>query len=736
MFTLQGSNYYVVGTTVTIAPITEGHTILYASYDDGSNHPILSIDGVYSLAMPAADITLSAFACYRYTINSTEELTSLAICVNSGQRFSYTDGLFQTDPDGSISVGGEDAGFMLTADIDLDGDTWTPIGDYNQSHPFKGYFDGNTHTITNMSLDGGNYQGLFGYLADGWVENLIISNAMLSGNGDYRGVVCGYNLGGKIRNCQVTGSSLADSGQYVGGIVGGTIGGAVVSNCQFASTTIDITGDFVGGVAGIAVNTTVEDCTNSATVGGINRVGGIVGLLGPDAQLEGCTNSGLVRGIAQVGGLVGYQRAGSGQCSGSNSGNVRWSAMGGGVCGYAEDTTMLEGCSSVMILPYDTIIRIQSVEELGLIRDNVNNGSNSYEGIVIVLDWDLNLGNGWTPIGTPEHPFRGTFDGQDHTINFGIYNESNDYQGFFGYMQGTVKNVNFTQCSVIGRNYVGVIAGYCHGTISNCYSYREKVEGEKYVGGLVGMARYSEIQDCFNGNNIVGKQYVGGIVGDFADHSTLTTSLYGGNVSRCYNYGMVKATDDSSYVGGLAGHISAEVKHCYNSGIVAGGDFVGGLCGLIDGGCILHHCYNAGHVSATGNNKGAVCGSLDLQNIIYNCFYDRQMCTVQDNNASGYNTLKMTGTALLNALGTDYWSYNDNEYPTLKTTKKDSTYFRISVKPLLLPGNMPVDKVVQPFCGVTGNAPYSQVEWSRHGTASAAVDILHLADKDSITLLG
>ncbi len=726
---LFGSDILCGDTLYAPQGATVGLTLSYSgSSTDGFIATVGTLSGTanpYTLTMPDQDVAIvggnwgigaDGTQEHPYLITTLEDLDLLATLVNSGIPFS---GTF----------------FKLGANIDLDGYTVTPIGDYSQSRPFQGSLDGDSYTITNMSLAGGDCQGLFGYLAGGRVENLTVSNATLSGRGDYRGVVCGYNLGGTLQNCQVTGSSLADSGQYVGGIVGGTFGGALVSNCQCTSTTIDITGDFVGGVAGIAANTTIVNCTASAAVGGINQVGGIVGLLGPDAQLEGCTNSGLVRGIAQVGGLVGYQRAGSGQCSGNNSGNVRWSAMGGGVCGYAEDTTMLEGCSSVMILPYDTIIRIQNWDDLTIIRDNVNNGSNSYEGIVIVLDWNLNLYNGWTPIGTPEHPFRGTFDGQDHTIRFGIDNESNDYQGFFGYMQGTVKNVNFPECSVIGRNYVGVIAGYCHGTISNCYSYPFRVKGEQYVGGLVGMARYSEIQDCFNGNNIVGEQYVGGIVGDFADHSTLTTSLYGGNVSRCYNYGMVKATDDSSYVGGLAGHTSAEVKHCYNSGIVAGGDFVGGLCGLIDGGGILH-CYNAGHVSATHDYKGAICGDYSMFVNSNNNYYDFQMSTVQDNNASGYNTSRMTGTGLMSIFGTDFWSYHDNEYPSLKTTKRDSTYFRISVKPLLLPGNMPVDKVVQPFCGVTGNASDSQVEWSRYGTASAAVDILHLADKDSITLLG
>lgn len=579
--------------------------------------------------------------------------------------------------------------------------------------------------------------------------NTCGNNASVTGN-DYVGGIVGLMSGAQLHVGKNQGEvrSLIDfeynSGYYAGGIAGAVVGESSLFDCD-NSGTVAADSSYVGGIAGALMGeSNLFLCINHGDVSGFNQVGGLAGLILKDAWFEVSSNNGLVRGIAQVGGLVGYLKSSTGnRCSNSHNyaNTIHFSAMGGGVCGYAEDTTMLEGCSSVMILPYDTIIRIQNGDDLRLIRDNVNNGSNNYEGIVIVLDWDLNLGNDWSPIGTPEHPFRGTFDGQDHTINFGIYNESNDYQGFFGYMQGTVKNVNFTQCSVIGRNYVGVIAGYCHGTISNCYSYREKVEGKKYVGGLVGMASYSEIQDCFNGNNIVGEQYVGGIVGDFASckndncYGTMKYDLYGGNVSRCYNYGMVRATGDTSHVGGIAGFTSAEVKHCYNSGIVDGKDFVGGLCGQLDGDN-LHHCYNAGYVSATGDYKGAVCGSLDLQNIMYNCFYDRQMCTVQDNNASGYNTLKMTGTALQNVFGTDYWSYHDNEYPTLKTTKKDSTYFRISVKPLLLPGNMPVDKVVQPFCGVTGNAPYSHVEWSRYGTATKTVDTIHLADKDSITLLG
>ena len=380
--------------------------------------------------------------------------------------------------------------------------------------------------------------------------NTCGNNASVTGN-DYVGGIVGLMSGAQLHEGRNQGEvrSLIDfeynSGYYAGGIAGAVVGESSLFDCD-NSGTVAADSSYVGGIAGALMGeSNLFLCINHGDVSGFNQVGGLAGLILKDAWFEESSNNGLVRGIAQVGGLVGYMKSSTGnRCSKSNNyaNTIHFSAMGGGVCGYAEDTTMLEGCSSKMILPYDTIIRIQNVDDLTRIRDNVNNGSNSYEGIVIVLDWDLNLYNGWIPIGTPEHPFRGTFDGQDHTINFGIYNESNDYQGFFGYMQGTVKNVNFPQCSVIGRNYVGVIAGYCHGTISNCYSYREKVEGEKYVGGLVGMASYSEIQDCFNGNNIVGEQYVGGIVGDFASckndncYGTMKYDLHGGNVSRCYNY--------------------------------------------------------------------------------------------------------------------------------------------------------------------------------------------------------
>ena len=156
---------------------------------------------------------------------------------------------------------------------------------------------------------------------------------------------------------------------------------------------------------------------------------------------------------------------------------------------------------------------------LSLIRTIVNNG-NSYEGKTIKLEADLDLGSNWIPIGTPEHPFRGTLDGNGHSVHFTINQPDSNYRGLFGYMQGTVKNLYLDRCSVTGHDYVGGIAGYCHGTISNCGTKgsceaNAKVSGNRYVGGLVGMARYSEIHDSYNGSNVSGNQYVGGLVGDF-----------------------------------------------------------------------------------------------------------------------------------------------------------------------------------------------------------------------------
>ena len=598
----------------------------------------------------------------------------------------------------------------------------------------------------------------------------------------YVGGICGLVTNATINSCSNSGnvwSALASfsnktknpSGYYAGGIAGACIRRVTISSCNNeAGAEVKADSSYVGGIVGALLDgCQIHQSSNSGEVKGINQVGGIVGLLGQDAgfgtDYDGCPNHGAVKGIAQVGGLVGYakltnlstyQPINLSTPKGHNSGTVQYASMGGRVYGYAEDPSLFAGCT------YDTnttgqggnVTEVSNAVKLILIRNAVNNG-NSYEGQIIKLNADLNLdlGNNWIPIGTPEHPFRGTFDGNGHSVQFTINQPDSNYRGLFGYMEGTVKNLYLNNCSVTGHDYVGGIAGYCHGTISNCGTKgsceaNAKVSGNKYVGGLVGMARYSEIHESYNGSNVSGNQYVGGLVGDFVAYKNDDSygksgsgtntifwgktlyNIYGGNVSHCFNFGMVKATNDDSYVGGIAGSTSTEVKHSYNSGIVDGKNKVGGIAGQLDGDSI-HHCYNTGFVSATGSDKGTVCGMYNAQCTMYNCFYDRKVCKVNDANATALYTSEMTGENLKPVLGNDGWTYHDNEYPKINIYSNAAA---VSVKPLLLSGYMPAYDIVQNFSGVTGD----NVKWMCYGTASQTVLIPSSplqSDRDTIQLV-
>ena len=108
-----------------------------------------------------------------------------------------------------------------------------------------------------------------------------------------------------------------------------------------------------------------------------------------------------------------------------------------------------------------------------------------------VLDNDIDLSSiaNWTPIGTENAPFTGTFDGNGHSIK-GLYINASDsnYQGLFGYVDsGTVKNLTVSG-SVSGTgDYVGSVVGWNNGgTVENCCNTGEVSGGDVSAGGVVG----------------------------------------------------------------------------------------------------------------------------------------------------------------------------------------------------------------------------------------------------------
>ncbi len=154
----------------------------------------------------------------------------------------------------------------------------------------------------------------------------------------------------------------------------------------------------------------------------------------------------------------------------------------------------------------DSYYQISTADELLWFMTDVNNGDVTANAVLtqdIVLNEDcLNrVGNvnkttkaapvltEWQPIGSAIRPFRGSFDGQGHTIS-GLYinNDSQDNSGFFGVasVDAVIKNVGVVDSYISGNENVGAICGKSEGTIANCYS-TSIVSGAKNVGGVVGV---------------------------------------------------------------------------------------------------------------------------------------------------------------------------------------------------------------------------------------------------------
>lgn len=151
---------------------------------------------------------------------------------------------------------------------------------------------------------------------------------------------------------------------------------------------------------------------------------------------------------------------------------------------------------------------ISNAEEFAAFRDRVNGGEDNLDA-TLTADIDLG-GEPWTPIGTSDYQFHGTFDGGGHTIT-GLYVETDDaYAGLFGYVyyNGRVENLGVVDGTVIstkeGDCYVGGVVGCTQGRVINCY-YTGMVSGTgNYIGGVVGKAD-GTVTNCYYLEGTAGK---------------------------------------------------------------------------------------------------------------------------------------------------------------------------------------------------------------------------------------
>ena len=243
---------------------------------------------------------------YTYTV-SLAAAKGLGYTIESNGSYTVynADGLLNVAE--LVNGGKTDINITLTADIDLTGKDWTPIGT-SFSNKYTGTFDGGGHTIKGLTVTTNDqFVGLFGSIGyAGTVKNVMMEDVQITSNrsSGFAGGVAGYS-DGTIENCSVSGS------------VSGTV--------------------YVGGVVGAQWEGSITGCSSSATVKGMVHVGGVVGQTNGGATLTACYATGNVtleidpRKNIAGGSLVGFNggngvracyATGNVTSTGSSTGNV------------------------------------------------------------------------------------------------------------------------------------------------------------------------------------------------------------------------------------------------------------------------------------------------------------------------------------------------------------------------------------------------------------------------------
>lgn len=253
------------------------------------------------IAAFAVDDEETAAAPEKFVITSVGDLQAFADAVNKG------------DYDGKT-----DAVVTLDADLDLAGIAWIPMGD--TSHDFAGTFDGQGHTISNLTIGTadapitGELAGLFG-VVEGTVKNLFLDEVSVNANvGYYVGGLVAYAVG-PIENCHITKLDMDAVASGVGGLIGYATSGNSIYGCSVSGeiavkSGCQGVGGFIGSM-GKNAQITYSGATVSVTAPKerSTNAGGFIGRGNGEraarAIVKNCYSKGAVTGGAYAGGFTG-----------------------------------------------------------------------------------------------------------------------------------------------------------------------------------------------------------------------------------------------------------------------------------------------------------------------------------------------------------------------------------------------------------------------------------------------
>ena len=459
---------------------------------------------------------------------------------------------------------------------------WNPIAN-TAGNEFKGHFDGNGYAVKGMYIESdysyskknltgdGSSIGLFGYLTDATVENVVIEDSLIVANNDvrYAGSIAGHSMGSEIVNCHSSAKLKINMAEECGGIVGyainrddfeGNIGVQVMKDCVYNGTLIFLSPEKermieIGGVVGRASGI-MENCSNKGTM-----------------QLEG-----EYKEIShEIGGIAGVFSLGNDSMSGCiNEADIEVDGNPtlGGVCGS------LSGMSEFSDESASADFCLSSCSNTGKIAAT---GEDSCVGGVIGSI--------------------GAF-GEDSIVIEKCTNSG----------------------SVFGGLHVGGICGESINSatkweMANCTN-SGSVDSGLWTGGIMGyigsVQEESVIKNCVNEGKVAGRQEVGGIAGGyFAYNVAQAESRASFTIANCENKGIVSHTERGiSGLGGIIGYLQLDeptdiiyIDGCKNSGVVSGKETLraGGIVGSLStvsagagGFCSITNCENTGDIMQEG----------------------------------------------------------------------------------------------------------------------------------------
>ena len=469
--------------------------------------------------------------------------------------------------------------FKMIDDVDAAGIEWTPLN-YLDPYTQGLYFDGDGHTISNLTVgDACKYASFAGVLY-GEIVDVTFDGAVIDGGAQKSGVVCGYlGTGELVGNCSgvTVSNSKVSSTEYCGGFAAQGSAAGTVSDCHVLKTVIHqdnetadaqkSTGGFMGHCAAVI---TFTDCTAEVEIVAKtpkkSGVGGFLGKAhGKAPVIKNCkvlSGSSVTAAGNWIGGFVGFAQGGGSYVECSSAADVSVSSTGqfaGGFLGYSQNSASFTKCSAS-----GTVSAPLNVGGFLGCTDGCSFTNCSYEGSSVQAT------------NASGNVFAG---------------------GFCGLIGNT--GVVFDGCSVYSPDGVSV---------SSTGNRVGGFIGQNSKNGTTGQSTATKC--CVKNATISGASNTGGFVGvQYSDIST----------SRVENVTVTAAgANSAAFSAFLSG---CNISDCYATATVDAGsnDSAGGLVGIYQANSGMKNSFFKGDVTGSGNNYGGIIGNLNASDSVTGC---------------------------------------------------------------------------------------------------------------------